>query len=387
MVYSTAMSLLVLFFLLLSLWRVGRNLVGKDGKVPLWPILSFALLALVFMSSYGYLHDWDERFHALVGKHMITGNWLVPTLISDPVPGVDETEWGLSNVWLHKQPVTAWCIGLAMYLFGNAAFVARLPSIFFTLTAVYCTFRIGQLLFSRNVGVIAALLYASNGKVLETAAGLIATDHVDTIFSALVALSVLFAVRYAQREKIIDGILVGIFCGLAVLTKWLTALVVLPLLFYLLWSSHGKLVRGALRVLCVSGVVLAVFLPWQLYILEQFSVLAATEYAYNRRHITEALGGHEGKWWFYLNSLRRVFGETVFLVLGFIPFRLYKTRSSATGFLLFWLVVPLVFFSVVATKMSGYLLLTYPAICLLIAVSIKQLSTLVLKGRKPKFSF
>lgn len=372
------MSLFIIFFLLLSLWRVGRNLVGKNDEIPLWPVLSLALFALVLMSSYGYLHDWDERFHALVGKHM-AGNWLAPTLITDPVPGFDETEWGLSNIWLHKQPVTAWCIGLAMHFLGDACFVARLPSLLFTLAAVYCTFRIGELLFSRNVGVVAALLYASNGKVLETAAGLITTDHVDTIFSSLIAISVFFVVRYAQHQKLIDGVMVGIGCGLAVLTKWLTALVVLPLLFYLLWSSQGKLVRGIWQVLWIGGITVVVFLPWQLYILDQFPVLAETEYAYNRKHITDAIEGHEGSWWFYLDGFRRVFGETIFLVFGLLAFRLYKTRSSAMGFLFVWLLVPLLFFSVVETKMNGYLLLTYPAVCLMVAVGIKHLSTYVLQ--------
>jgi len=286
---------------------------------------------------------------------------------TDPVPGFDETEWGLSGVWLHKQPVTAWCIGLALYFFEDSFFAVRLPSILFALITIYCTFRIGQLLFSRNVGVIAALMYASNGKVLETAAGLIATDHVDTIFSSLIALSILFVVRYAQHQKLIDGIFIGVFCGLAVLTKWLTALVVLPLLFYLLWTHHGKFARGVAQVLTIGCVALAVFFPWQFYILEQYPVLAETEYAYNRRHITEVLGGHEGGWWFYLDSFRRVFGETVFIVLAFFTFHFYKNRSPAVCFLLIWLVVPLLFFSVVATKMSGYLLLTYPAVCIMVA--------------------
>jgi len=380
MIYTTAMSLLIILALLLNLRNIGNAYRYQEGRIPLWPVLLFAALALIFMSSYGYLHDWDERYHALVGKHM-ANNWSVPTLIVDPVPGFDETQWGQSGVWLHKQPFTSWCIGGAMWLFGDTAPITRGPSVLFTLLAVYCTFRIGKLLFNQEIGVMAAFLHASNGKVLETAAGVIATDHVDTIFVALVELSVLFAIRYARKRTVIDGLLIGLFCGLAVLTKWLTALLVFPLLIYLLWAYHRKPKSEILPLVGVGLVVLAVFMPWQLYILEHYPILAEVEYAYNRKHITEALQNHAGSWWFYLDSFRRVFGETIFVVFAFLLFRLGKKRSSKQVFLWWWLGIPLLFFSIVATKMSGYLLIAYPAVCLLIAVAINEAFTSLTKLR------
>jgi len=371
MIYSTVLSLFVVSFLLLNCWNVGRACCQSEATIPLWPVLLLAGLSLTFLSSYGHLHDWDERYHALVGKHMAQ-DWSVPRLITDPVPGFDETQWGLSGVWLHKQPFTAWCIGAAMWLFGETAFVARVPSVLFTLLAICCTYGIGRKIFSHNVGVLAAFLHACNGKVLETAAGIIATDHVDTIFVALVELSIFFAVWYSEKRSNTKGVLIGVFCGLAVLTKWLTGLLVLPLLFYLLWAYHRKPLKGLFHVLGIGLVALAVFLPWQVYILEHYPVLAKVEYAYNREHITQALEHHDGNGWFYPNNFRRVFGETIFLVFTWSLVQLRRQYSPERGFLLLWLAIPFLFFSVVATKMSGYLMIAYPAIFLMIAVVVTE---------------
>lgn len=52
-----------------------------------------------------YLHEWDERYHALVAKNL-AGHLLLPTLYDNPVLPADYRDWTHSTVWLHKQPLS-----------------------------------------------------------------------------------------------------------------------------------------------------------------------------------------------------------------------------------------------------------------------------------------
>ena len=108
----------------------------------------------------------------------------------------------------------------------------------------------------------------------------------------------------------------------------------------------------------------AVFLPWQLYILWRFPVEANTEFAYNSKHIFHALENHGGGYLFYFYKLRQYFGLftwKIFLI-GAVIFPFMKTDNRKIKILLltvFYLIF--LFFSVVVkTKMQSYLFVVAP---------------------------
>src|SRR5690606_9343736 len=70
-----------------------------------------------------------------------------------------------------------------------------------------------------------------------------------------------------------------------------------------------------------------VFLPWQLYILHRFPDMAAYVYEFNRRHITEALEGHEGGYFYYFKFLKDLFGQFLYL---FIPIGMLLSIRNKT---------------------------------------------------------
>ncbi|MBP7399885.1 MAG: hypothetical protein KA954_09890, partial [Chitinophagales bacterium] len=82
-------------------------------------ILFFGALGIriLFNSFFPYLHDWDERFHALVAKNMMTHPF-TPMLRANPVLPYDETSWTDGHIWLHKQPLFLWQMALSMKIFG-----------------------------------------------------------------------------------------------------------------------------------------------------------------------------------------------------------------------------------------------------------------------------
>ncbi len=350
-------------------------LLATDRKPEGFDILLVVALHALILLYLGHghgLHEWDERIHALVAKNL-SQDWLRPTLYADPVLPYDYRYWNQNHVWLHKQPLALWAMAASINLLGNTVFAVRLPSVLFSCLGVWLTYRCGRLLFTARIGLLAALLHATNGYLLEAASGRVATDHVDTLFVVLVEAGVYAALCHLRSRSRFTLLATGLLCGLAILTKWLTGLLPLAVLaaglLYYRVSLHELIGKLALSALLVTLVVL----PWQLYILHAFPAEATFEYRYNSRHLWEALEGHAGGPLWHLNKLRIVFGETVFIAIGLTGYRLLQKRNWSLSALAVYLLLPLLFFSLVATKMVGYLAVAYPAVLLLIAATAHRL--------------
>src|SRR5664279_703666 len=108
-------------------------------KLSLMLILICGLTMRIFMASDHYLHEWDERYHALVAKNLIQ-HPLKPTLYDNTIIKYDYQAWTANNVWLEKPPVPLWFIALSINLFGNTDYAVRIPTIIFSLLAIYLTF-------------------------------------------------------------------------------------------------------------------------------------------------------------------------------------------------------------------------------------------------------
>jgi len=64
----------------------------------------------------------------------------------------------------------------------------------------------------------------------------------------------------------------------------------------------------------------------------------------------------------------RIFGELIYLPLLMFFYSLYKKKITSDKFVLvFWFTIPYIFFSFVATKMPGYVMLSAPAIFIILS--------------------
>ena len=75
-------------------WRAA---VRNRFKVTLVLILATGFILRIFTGSDLYLHEWDEKYHALVAKNMI-GHPLEPKLYKDPVLPYDYKVWTSNSV-------------------------------------------------------------------------------------------------------------------------------------------------------------------------------------------------------------------------------------------------------------------------------------------------
>lgn len=341
----------------------------KDNyKIAILLLVICGLLLRIYTSADFFLHSWDERYHALVAKNLIR-HPLIPTLYDNPVLTYDYRSWVANHIWVHKQPLPLWGMAASMWLFGINEIALRLPSILLSTIGIYLMYIIGSYFFNKKTGYLAAFFFSVNGLIIELTAGRVATDHIDIYFLFFVELAVVFSIYFAQKGKMIFNMLAGISIGAAILSKWLPALIVLPI-WLLLVVDTGKFkpkeILTQFIILIVTSIL--VFLPWQIYIYHAFPLEARWEAGFNLKHITEALEEQTGPFYYFINKIRINYGELIYLPLLWFLWKTLKNPGDKKRLAIsIWFMVPFLFFSYAITKMQAYLLFASPALFIMTA--------------------
>jgi len=355
--------------LALSGWRYWR---GYHSQAVLVLIVSALALRLGLAGLDPFLHNWDERFHALVAKNLLA-DWSRPVLRVAPVLEYDYRQWCCNSVWLHKQPLFLWQIAGSFWLFGVNELALRLPSALLGALVIWPIYRLGCLAFTPTVGYCAAVLFAFACYSLELTSGWQSVDHADAAFLSYVtgSLWAYYEYRNAGIGRWRWALLVGLLAGAAVLCKWLPGLVV-----FAAWAADvladasRRRVREYGRILAALAVALAVVLPWQLYIRHRFPLESAFEQEYAARHFGEVLEGDDGPWYFYITNLWYQFQWLVLLIAGGLGL-LFRTRRRGRTLLPLLIACGIIFgfFSLAATKMVSYTYVVAPALLLIAALA------------------
>lgn len=338
-----------------------------------WPMLLLALCAWLLRMSASLdpcLHEWDERYHALVAKHLIDHPFL-PTLYDDPATPHDPGSWVLGHVWLNKPPLPLWLIAGSINMFGLEGWAVRLPSALLSGAAVLLLFALARDRWSSDIAFWAAMLFAINGHLIELASGRTSNDHPDTFLIGLVLASLFAASRMAMRDSWQWAAVAGISLGAAFLSKSWPALIVLPVAACFLWSNRGlKPSRRAVLLGLLLFVESLVAVPWSLHTLLSFPEVAAAASDAHWRHFSEGLEGHARPWYYYFVQVPMIHGELVPLaLLWFIVVALRGSGRENLG-LAVWIALPYAIFSFAETKMPAYVAISAPAWCMLIAMTV-----------------
>jgi 4-amino-4-deoxy-L-arabinose transferase-like glycosyltransferase len=334
----------------------------KKDKTALWMLVFAAIAARLLMVTLDpFLHDWDERFHAVVAKNIMTHPFQ-PMIRLEAILPYKHEDWCCNYIWVHKQPLFLWQMALSMKVFGVNTIALRLPDVIMGAFVILAVYRIA-LIWTNNLttAFFSALLIATSNYHLELTSGLMALDHNDLMMGGYVTLSIWSFFEYTKDPNRKWIILTGIFVGCAILTKWLTGLLVFGGWgIWLLLSEQRFQLKFWKDMLFSMSVCVLTFLPWQLYIQSVFPIESAASYAHNVKHIFESLG-HPGDNFTHTDFMTTAYSGRWFLWvmgIGFILSWLKNNDRRLSAAMMAMFVVVYAFFSlVVATKMRG---LTFP---------------------------
>jgi 4-amino-4-deoxy-L-arabinose transferase len=179
--------------------------------------------------------------------------------------------------------------------------------------------------------------------------------------------------EYYSSKRIIFLILIGFLSGGAVLCKWLTGLLVFGIwgLIIIYNSKKNNLRQELLRLFLSFLVCLTIFLPWQIFAYLKYPLEYKAAMDFNARHISEPLEGHGGDFSFYYNALFEQFGSGLIIppiiIICFLFFIYFMKDKTHKIIIFFTGIITYTFFSFVATKMYGYVLVIFPFFILAIS--------------------
>jgi 4-amino-4-deoxy-L-arabinose transferase-like glycosyltransferase len=326
------------------------------------------LLIVVLTVGYGIggygLIEVDEGRNAEVAREIAaTNNYVLPHLNGLP--------------YLDKPVLFFAAVAIAIEIFGVNEFAARLASLLLGLATAALTGWFAYRFWGRDAGVVAATATATAPLALALSRTVI-MDTMLSFFMVLALVCFFFAVETRtsspseapmRRPWYVWTLIAWAAMGLGVLTKGPVALAV-PLLVA---APYALRRRASLAVWHPLGPVLmfAVVLPWVWAVSREIPnylhyVVVTETWA---RITTDELRRTEPVWFFLPVLLVGTLPWSIVALANFgskhIPDKSADRRLRF--YLLLWLVVPLVFFSLSRGKQEQYVLPLVPAVALLVA--------------------
>jgi 4-amino-4-deoxy-L-arabinose transferase-like glycosyltransferase len=324
-----------------------------------WRSLMFVLLvpaALLYPCLSFPLFEPDEGRYAQIPREMLeTGEWIVPTLQSEP--------------YLDKPPLFYWLVMLAYAGLGYHDWAARLVPALAMHGSVALTYLLGRRMLGERAAFWGALLLAVSPGFFGMGRLLV----LDGLLTFWVTLA-LFALYRAQRGPSLDHrwwLAAALACGLGVLTKGPVAVVLplLPLIAYR-WLTRPASRIARIHWLAFAAVVLAVALPWYVLVCCRLPAFARHFlWQHNVLRFAQPFD-HVEPVWFYLPILLGGLLPVVLLGRGLAGFLLSgqtadaRRRSPELGYLLLAGGSCVLFFSLSGCKLPTYVLPAFAPLCL-----------------------
>ena len=270
-------------------------------------------------------------------------------------------------------------------LVGSGEVAVRMLSIIFGVATVYVTYAIGKNVYSRFVGLIAAMLLATSPLHIYY-------SHEARMYSLetlLASVCVLAFVRIltAKRPSVLSFALFSMSCILLIYTDYLPVLLFGSFVFFLLISKQDYWKKYKKAWLYCGFVIFLSVLPWLPIFLNQLKTgLLVKSNAYN--------------WWKVLGKtnlkelalvpIKFMIGRISFadktqyglvvltsLLIFAVPVSIAIKRWRETKFILSWLLIPIMLAALLGTKLSVFsyfrLVFVLPAFYVLLAYGLLKL--------------
>lgn len=363
-----------LVFFMIAFLAAGLSLYLFARKQTKWSlfVLFLCSLSLGFAVSTidPFLRLWDEQFHALVGKHL-SETPLTPRLLREDLLSTTSNVWVNNYIWLHKQPFSLWQIALSIKLFGANYLAVRVPSIILHALLVFIIYRIGKLTYNTKVGFYATFLFTFLHYPLTLVSGAYTAEHVDVAFMFYITASIWCWLEYTKSKNVKWIWLMGLFSGVAVLSKWLVGLLVYAGVgvFMLKERSYLKSFKLWKNLVFAFLITLIIGGTWQIYCYFTYPDEFLLEMNYNALHFTSVVEGKSGGLLFYWNNLNDLYGGGLlipWIVLASVLLVFLTVKNKSTALFLFTIILtPYLFFTLAQTKMPSFCVIVSPIVTVL----------------------
>jgi 4-amino-4-deoxy-L-arabinose transferase-like glycosyltransferase len=335
-----------------------------------WLLLAgFCGFLFFFGLSFFGLVGADEPRYAQVAREMLARHdWITPTLGG--------------KAWLEKPVLYYWQAMFAYRVFGVSDWAARLPSAVdasLMVVAIYLFLR----RFRPQFHLDGALITASAAGVI----GFARAASPDMPLASMFTIALLAWYAWYESESKSYLVAFYVFLALGTLAKGPVA-PVLAAVIIIIFAAAKHDFRLLLRTLWIPGILLffVVALPWYLAVqLKNPEFFRVFILQHNLARFGTNLYHHKEPFWYYLPvTLLGVVPWTVFVLAAIIETirvcwadrqEMLRGEDAFNGFLMLWLLVPVVFFSLSQSKLPGYIIPALPAGALLLAEYMRRRAT------------
>jgi 4-amino-4-deoxy-L-arabinose transferase-like glycosyltransferase len=333
-----------------------------------WPAGLVALMLLAWLACTAWMRPLavpDEGRYAGVAWEMIrSGDWLTPTLNGLP--------------FFHKPPLFYWLTALSIKAFGLTLWAARLASVLGALAGAMALYMLARRWAGPRLATWSTLVLVTQPFWFGGAQ----YANLDMLVAGCISAAIALAAHAALAREAgapFRAALYGAyaFAGLGLLAKGLIGLV-LPGAVVVVWLLLGGRWRALLGLLSLPGlaVLAAVAAPWFVAMQRLYPDFFHYFFVYQHfQRFTQTGFNNMHAWWYYLPLI-------VGLSLPWVPaWAIVKCwprkqpdaaaapdQGRALRLLMWvWMAVIILFFSIPASKLPGYVLPALPPLAWLVA--------------------